>query len=382
MCSHGRCHSGLGPDFGRSGSKDTQDFPTFLQEPDVDSKCANVGNIDPDCWVELELSAYAHWWWFDHMIACGSKSFSECFLSQTAGTVLSDCNHIDPKSCLLASWDSTYKGHFNAVRNFYIAYNIVAMNGFFTNYYHAVDQAQGLAAGKIGAMVDTINPQHDAKESNLNFALDILAIPMGIAGLVPIEGEWLKVMMEGLNEAVDATKELIPDDLDASNVGEQLLDWANVANSLSDLTGAIEVRLNNALGKTMSDVETFISLGNNKAFSYDLSQMPDTETMKQAIVKGLMTFAASQLYQLTGHVLTMAPNTTSPTSSTTNSSTGIQAAAAASMAPCPHATISTIIPTAKRPTAWSNSTTTRSTSDPRCRPYSRRSTLESTLLAS
>jgi len=244
------------------------------QSPDCNSP-GGIRGIDPSCWNTLGMTAYTQNWWKAHQASCGSIPFSTCFLD-TLKLGTHDCTGVKPGACPAPDPNANNI----TARDFYILYNIYAINQVFNSLYLAIGNANTLASETVGAIVTLLDPPQ-ATNIALSDVLTALGAGLGlISGLEGIAGLILRVS----NQIPGIAKYLFP----VGTTQDQVNQWASISNQVGTVVQQFQGSVSQIIPTINNDVTNFIAFASTGGFS--VTPLPDLSNESNALLKGLTTF--------------------------------------------------------------------------------------------
>ena len=103
--------------------------------------CRDTTVLHPECWDILNVTEYDREYWNRSSDTCAQEydgSFSRCFMS-SLHYYEQDCTGIKPDSCT-----SAFSKLNLSAEEYYVAWNIYAIATFFTDYWQALEMANGM----------------------------------------------------------------------------------------------------------------------------------------------------------------------------------------------------------------------------------------------
>ena len=272
--------------------------PKWASDLDPAPPCSNPESPDSSCWAALELDQYVDWWWAANNNTCVNDlklGFADCYYALAAkGYSPSTCGQINAVSgCKQPVW-SDFQHLWNAQRAFYVAYNIWNINGFFSNYYSAINAAQGTATTQLQSIVNTLDPV-----AKTNLALnDILTVlSVGLAFVPGVGNALSKGLIIAAQQAPGVGKYIFP----IGTADSQQTDAAAVSQSMGNVVTGFRNNYASALNVTNSDIASFLTFARNAPFS---GKIPDLNSAVDQCLTALYTYILSQVYQVTNVILT------------------------------------------------------------------------------
>ncbi|KAK3166717.1 hypothetical protein OEA41_009842 [Lepraria neglecta] len=211
-----------------------------------------------------------------------APSSNQALACQNPGGV----NGIDP-SC----WDTL---------DWYIAYNIYAINQVFNSLYMAIGNANTLAGEKVGAIVAFLDPPQ--KSSVLTN--DILtAISACINIILPVGTLFQRHFIALTQQSPPVSKFLFP----VGTVQSQLTQWSAIQQELSQIVQAYQTNVSQIIPTIVNDIDLFVTFAESGAFS--VNPLPDMSGESDKLLIGLQTYVISKALQANNVVIGQSTNT-------------------------------------------------------------------------
>ncbi|KAL8948113.1 MAG: hypothetical protein Q9222_005672 [Ikaeria aurantiellina] len=248
------------------------------QTVDQTAACQNPGGpsgVNPSCWEILVLTKYTNDWWAANSTKCNANTgFSTCFL-QVHNLGLYDCTGIKPNSC-----PAPAVGAYTP-QDWYILYNIYAINQVFFSLYSAIGNANTLASERVGAIVELLNPP----EKNDVFIHDLLgALTIGLA-LIPAPGSVIASTLIKTAQQLPGVGTLL---FPTGTTDTRLSQWATINNELATVVQQYQGNVSEIIPAVNNDVKNFIAFASTGNFS--INPLPDLADESDYLLQGLTTF--------------------------------------------------------------------------------------------
>ena len=259
--------------------------------------CQNPGGvngIDPSCWDILDMSNYTNNWWATHQSICGpTTNFSTCFWEvHNMGTV--DCTGIRPGTCPVPSVQNM------SPQDWYIAYNIYAINQVFTSLYMAIGNANTLAGEKVGAIVALLDPP---KRTSV-LTNDILtALSACINIILPVGTLFQRHFIALTQQSPPVSKFLFP----VGTTQSQVTQWSTISQELSQVVQAYQTNVSQIIPTIVNDIDLFVTFAESGAFS--VNPLPDMSGESDKLLLGLQTYIISKALQANNIIIGQSTNT-------------------------------------------------------------------------
>ncbi|KAL8872472.1 MAG: hypothetical protein Q9174_001902 [Haloplaca sp. 1 TL-2023] len=186
-----------------------------------------------------------------------------------------DCTGVKPNVC--TSPDPTRY----TPQEWYVLYNIFAINQVFLSLYQAIGNANTLASERVGAIVQLLNPP--TTENVL--ANDLLAaLSVGLSLLAGPAGVFAGTLVRAAQQAPNAGRILFP----VGTTDTRVAQWANIANELSSVVQNYQTQVSDVIPAINNDLDTFLAFTGNGDFS--VNPLPDLSEESDALLQGLTTF--------------------------------------------------------------------------------------------
>ncbi|MCJ1274972.1 hypothetical protein MMC21_002771 [Puttea exsequens] len=275
----------------------TDGIPPGGGPPDQANACNNPGGvngIEPSCWDILNMTAYTEAWWQVNQHACGmNANFSTCFFEMhNMGTM--DCTGIKPGACTAPNPNG-----FSA-RDFYIAYNIYAINQVFFSLYTAIGNANTLASESVGSIISLINPP---KNKNLMVDSILVALGVGVAFIIPSGTLLAKQMAQVVQAQPGVGKYLFP----SGTTQSQVTQWAQIEGQLGTIVQYYQSNISEVIPIVNNNVSAFIAFASTGAFS--VNPLPDLADESNKLLQGLNTYIIAKALTANNIVVGKAPDT-------------------------------------------------------------------------
>ena len=208
------------------------------------------------------------------------------------GTV--DCTGVKPGACPVPATQNL------SPQDWYIAYNIYAINQVFTSLWMAIGNANVLAGEKVGAMVAYLNPPQ--KQSVLTN--DILtAISACINIILPVGTLFQRHFIALTQQSPPVTKFLFP----IGSTQSQVTQWATIQQELSQIVQAYQTNVSQIIPTINNDVDLFVTFAESGAFS--VNPLPDMSGESDKLLLGLSTYIISKAFQANNIIIGQSTNT-------------------------------------------------------------------------
>ncbi|OHW96845.1 hypothetical protein CSPAE12_04432 [Colletotrichum incanum] len=251
--------------------------------------------ILPECWETLEMNNHLNDWWSKNSARCKSanKGFAQCYLD-TAGLITWSCDFIALNGCTPPP--SGRDDEYASYQEFYVIWNIYAINLFFTNYHQALLQGQATAIGAVAEIVKVVAPPTD-KNPNTPLFAPIYAVSLGqFAALAPLLGNYVgaSMLFASLLGALGGGAGLFNILFPTSK--QYQVPWEGLSASLSEHVNDFQKHVGEALTKIQTDFDTFYAITSNGGFSQKLNtNLPEnTDFMYHNLLKWTFNQALQQ----------------------------------------------------------------------------------------
>ena len=208
------------------------------------------------------------------------------------GTV--DCTGVRPGTCPVPSAQNM------SPQDWYIAYNIYAINQVFTSLYMAIGNANTLAGEKVGAIVAFLDPPQKSSV----FTNDILtAISACINIILPVGTLFQRHFIALTQQSPPVSKFLFP----VGTIQSQLTQWSAIQQELSQLVQAYQVNVSQIIPTIVNDIDLFVTFAESGAFS--VNPLPDMSGESDKLLIGLQTYVISKAFQANNVIVGQSTNT-------------------------------------------------------------------------
>ena len=260
--------------------------------------CQNPGGvngIDPSCWDLLDMSNYTNTWWANNNAKCGGETanFSTCFWElHNLGT--RDCTSVTPGAC--PEPDNLQL----SARDWYIAYNIYAINQVFTSLYMAIGNANTLAGETVGAIVALIDPP--LKENLLVDDL-LTAVSATINIILPVGTLFQRHFIALTQQTPPVSKYLFP----IGTTQSQITQWSSIQQELAMVVENYQSNVSQIIPTINNNEDIFVTFAESGAFS--VNPLPNLANESDKLLLGLNTFIISKAFQANNLILGQATDT-------------------------------------------------------------------------
>ena len=260
--------------------------------------CQNPGGvngIDPSCWDSLDMSNYTNTWWANNNAKCGGETanFSTCFWElHNLGT--RDCTSVTPGACPEPDNSGL------SAQDWYIAYNIYAINQVFSSLYAAIGNANTLAAETVGAIVALIDPP--LKE---NLVVDdiLTAISASLNIILPVGTLFQRHFIALTQQTPPVSKYLFP----IGTTQSQITQWESIQQELAIIVENYQSNVSQIIPTINNDEDIFVTFAESGAFS--VNPLPNLANESTKLLLGLNTFIISKAFQANNLIIGQATDT-------------------------------------------------------------------------
>ncbi|KAL8715421.1 MAG: hypothetical protein Q9220_000755 [cf. Caloplaca sp. 1 TL-2023] len=241
------------------------------------------------------MTTYINNWWSNHSASCGGLGFSTCFLSlHELGTY--DCTGVKPGAC--PAPDPTSENI--TAQDYYVLYNIYAVNQVFYSLYMAAGNANTLASETVGAIVKLINPVVKPKNMIID---DILAALTAGLGIMHPSHDFIGRLMRATQQSPGVGRALLP----TGTVEAEVDQWASIANEVGTLVQQYQGIVASCIPLINNDITTFLIFTSTGAFS--TMPLPDLSSESNLFIKALTTYIIGAALTANNFVITRAIDT-------------------------------------------------------------------------
>ena len=278
----------------RSSPTETVIENKFTQNNTHTSKCEYpwLSQIDPSCWVTLDMSQYTYDWWTNNEIICGTHSnFSACFWDRH-GLSSIDCTGIQPSTCVFPT-----NTNFTA-QDYYIAYNIFGINQVFNSYWQGIGNANAIAAENIGTMVQLLNPP---KKTNVHLNEVLIALGTGLQFLNVVS---LAGIVKGIVIANQQSPQVFKNLVPVGTTDSQIAQMVDLSSSLGGIVQQYQQNIADSIPLIVNDVDTFVNFASTGQFQ--VNPLPNIAVASDQLLTGLQTFVVSRALTANNVIITRA----------------------------------------------------------------------------
>ena len=263
-----------------------------------EESCQNPGGvngIDPSCWDILDMSNYTNTWWANNNAKCGGETanFSTCFWElHDLGT--RDCTSVTPGACPEPDNSGL------SAQDWYIAYNLYAINQVFSSLYLAIGNANTLAGETVGAIVALIDPP--LKENLLTD--DILtALSATINIILPVGTLFQRHFIALTQQTPPVSKYLFP----VGTTQSQITQWSSIQQELAIVVENYQSNVSQIIPTINNNEDIFVTFAESGAFS--VNPLPNLANESDKLLLGLNTFIISKAFQANNLIIGQATDT-------------------------------------------------------------------------
>ncbi|KAK1961343.1 hypothetical protein LY78DRAFT_662187 [Colletotrichum sublineola] len=251
--------------------------------------------IMPGCWQTLEMDNHLTDWWSKNSARCNAtnRGFAQCYLD-TAGLITWNCDFISLNGCTPPP--SGRDAPYDSYQQFYVIWNIYAINLFFTNYHAALLQGQATAIGAVAEIVKVVAPPTKKNAKTPLFGPIFGATLAQFAALGPLLGESLALSI--FFAALVGTAANTPGVYNALFPVTLVyqVSWEKLSATLSDQVNEYQKNVGVALTKIQTDFNLFFATttggGFSQRFSNNLPQ--NTDFMYHNLLKWTLNQALAE----------------------------------------------------------------------------------------
>ncbi|KAK1990782.1 hypothetical protein LX36DRAFT_663907 [Colletotrichum falcatum] len=252
--------------------------------------------IQMGCWEALQMNQYLNDWWANNGQRCNStnKGFAQCYLD-TAGLITWSCDFISLNGCTPPP--SGRPDDYASNQEFYVVWNIYAINLFFTNYHAALMQGQAAAIGQVAEIVKVVAPPKKLNPHTPIFApifgtslAQFAALGPFLGASVPASIAFASIVGTFGNTA-GVYNALFP----VTMVYQ--VSWEDLSAKLSDNVAEFQKNVGVALTKIQTEFDLFYEMTSSGAFSQKLSNnLPEnTDFMYHNLLKWTLNQALADM---------------------------------------------------------------------------------------
>ncbi|KAI9849737.1 MAG: hypothetical protein M1838_006273 [Thelocarpon superellum] len=293
------------------GSRSPRPAPATTPPPSSSSAAplapSGVNCLDPQtgldgaCWDILNLTDYVNEW----VIAQGPKwcaggqPFATCF-QRSLNVVGQDCTGIKQTTC-------TPPTNIYSAQDYYVLYNIYAINQFFNSWWTALNAASALAADTIGTIVRYISPPQQTNVIvqdvlvALGASLAFLDLPAALA-VTAVEGVVYSCVEKALQQTPGILRFLFP----ATTVQPVDVEITELSSQIAGIVLQFQSQVSDTVSAIAQNATTFVAWAGTGGFSGTLPAL-DAET--DNLYQVLNTYVISQAYNAKNIVATVGRDT-------------------------------------------------------------------------
>ncbi|KAF4819672.1 hypothetical protein CGCSCA5_v004410 [Colletotrichum siamense] len=251
--------------------------------------------ILPECWQVLEMNNHLNHWWSNNSARCeaSKKGFAQCYLD-SAGLISWQCDFVALNACTPppSGRDAGYASY----QEFYVIWNIYAINLFWTNYHSSLLQGQASAIGSVAEIVKTVAPPTTKNPKTPLFS-PIYLVGLGqFAALAPLLGGSVAASMifASLIGVLGGGSGLFNLLFPQKTVYD--VPWEGLSDALGTNVNEFQKNVGAALTEIQTNFDTFYALTSNGGFSQRLkTNLPeDTDFMYHNLKKWVFNQALQQ----------------------------------------------------------------------------------------
>ena len=241
------------------------------------------------------MSTYTNTWWANNNAKCGGETanFSTCFWElHNLGT--RDCTSVTPGAC--PEPDNLQL----SAQDWYIAYNIYAINQVFLSLYMAIGNANTLVAETVGAIVALIDPP--LKENLLVDDL-LTAVSATINIILPVGTLFQRHFIALTQQTPPVSKYLFP----IGTTQSQITQWESIQQELAIVVQNYQSNVSQIIPTIVNNADIFVTFAESGAFS--VNPLPNLANESDKLLLGLNTFVISKAFQANNLIIGQATDT-------------------------------------------------------------------------
>ncbi|KAI9825068.1 MAG: hypothetical protein M1832_001387 [Thelocarpon impressellum] len=282
--------------------KSTSTLSTGVAMAPSGKNCKNPKTgLDRACWDILNLSAYVENWMrtTGAELCTGDISFATCF-QQSLNVVGQDCTGIRHTTC-------TPPTNSYSPEDYYVLYNIYAINQFFNSFWTALNSANTLASEVMQKMINTISPPESTNVA-LQAVLVCLAVAFAFIDLplvFALTGAEL-VAVTVLTTAVQQTPGVMRFLFPSKTEEPAEIQMSQMSNELAKIVMKFQENMSKAVGAIENNSTAFTIWASTGLFS---GKLADLNSQQHSLYQTLNTFVASQALRANDVILTVGMDT-------------------------------------------------------------------------
>ena len=241
------------------------------------------------------MSTYTNTWWANNNAKCGGESanFSTCFWElHNLGT--RDCTSVTPGAC-----PEPDNSELSA-QDWYIAYNIYAINQVFLSLYMAIGNANTLVSETVGAIVALIDPP--LKENLLVDDL-LTAVSATINIILPVGTLFQRHFIALTQQTPPVSKYLFP----IGTTQSQITQWESIQQELAIVVQNYQGNVSQIIPTIVNNADIFVTFAESGSCS--VNPLPNLANESDKLLLGLNTFVISKAFQANNLIIGQATDT-------------------------------------------------------------------------
>ena len=255
-------------------------------------------NLTQTCWEELEIASYLSNWWQANQAACGGTnvSFVSCY-QQSVGVEEQQCDSTGPNMC---DYPESFAGY--TLQQAYTLYTIFAIWQWFESIYEAIENADLSAAGPVGKIVKTINPEIEQKQSLGDFLQALTAFAPLLSLPAKLGKAITSITETAMRQSPGVLKQLNP----TGTLDSEIVQISDIYDGLSTIKTTYQQNISNALALVQQDFTTFSLFAANGSF---IAPRASLEAETTNLTKSLETYIVSSCLTASNVIITLARET-------------------------------------------------------------------------
>ncbi|KAK2046743.1 hypothetical protein LZ31DRAFT_574354 [Colletotrichum somersetense] len=251
--------------------------------------------IQPSCWETLGMNDYLNNWWANNSARCDStdRGFARCYLD-TAGLITWSCDFIALNGC--SPPPSGRDNQYSSYQEFYVIWNIYAINLYFTNYHAALLQGQATAIGAVAEIVKVVSPPVKKNPHTPLFGpiFGPSMAQVSLLGFFMGSSLGASLVFNSIMGLLGSTTGIVNILFPVTMVTQ--VSWEDLSASLSDNVNEFQKNIGVALTHIQTNYTLFYQLTNNGGFSQRMNtNLPaNTDFLYHNLLKWTFNQALSQ----------------------------------------------------------------------------------------
>lgn len=266
--------------------------------------CSDLGhNLSPECWNVLNMTGHLNDWWEQNGKECQAHniSFTSCY-QQMAGWEQEQCDTTGPNMCNYPADLLHYTPH-----QAYTLYTIFAIWQWFQSIYEAIGNADLSATGRVGKIVEAINPKKPPSQPLGDFLQALTAMTPLISAPATMAEKFGTFIGKALTETAmrqspGVIKQLSP----TGTLDSEFVQVNDLYDGLTTVKTTYQKNISTALSLVQQDFATFRAFAAEGAF---IAPRASLEANTENLTRSLETYVVSQCLRANNIIVTLARDT-------------------------------------------------------------------------